>query len=154
MARKTTTYKDVLEIMTYQTVVPCFQCGVPFTPEDVRAKPSAHNAIQKEHIHELALGGEDKPDNCRFSHKACHDIITNGTKATKKNSSKSRIASTKKKEKARLEEEALTPSQKLMRKAESKAAHLAKPKQKMQSRGFSTTHTKKFNGKTELRKGK
>lgn len=134
MARKTTTYKDALEIVISQTVVPCYRCGVPFTRLDVRSKPSAPNAIQKEHIHELALGGEDKPDNCRFSHKACHDIITNGTKATKKNSSKSRIATTKKKEKARLEEEALTPSQKLIRDAEKKAAHLAKPRQKWPKR--------------------
>lgn len=149
MARKATTYKDVLEIMTYQTVVPCFRCGVPFTPKDVRVKPSAPNAIQKEHIHELALGGEDVPDNCRFSHKACHDIITNGTKATKKNSSKSRIADTKKKEKARLEEEALTPSQKILRDAEIKAAPFAKPK--MKGRGFQKGPKRKIQNRKDFK---
>lgn len=142
MARKTTTYKDAIEIIIRQLDgkglpgVPCFRCKVPFTIEDVRSKPSAPNAIQKEHIHERGLGGQDIPENCRFSHKSCHDIITNGTKATKKDSSKFRIAKTKRKEKQRLEEEALTPAQRLLRKAERDAKHLAKPKQKIQNRGF------------------
>ena len=133
MARKTTTYKDALEIVISQTVVPCYRCGVPFTRLDVRSKPSAPNAIQKEHIHEIALGGEDKPDNCRFSHKSCHDIITNGTKATKKNSSKSRIAKTKRLQEAREAKD----------RGEVKAAPLAKPKQKMQGRGFVKGHMKR-----------
>ncbi|MDF1685314.1 MAG: hypothetical protein P1U50_00880 [Parvibaculaceae bacterium] len=157
MARKSTTYKDALEIVIWQFADKglfsfcCYRCGEAFTVEDVRTKPSAPNAIQKEHLHEMGLDGKDKPDNCRFSHKSCHDIVTNGTKATKKNSSKYRIADTKKKERARLEEEALTPAQKLLRDAERKAAHLAKPKQKVKSRGFDRTYRKKFDGTVERR---
>ena len=140
MARKATTYKDAFEIIIRQLDdeglpgIPCYRCKVPFTVEDVRAKPTEPNAIQKEHLHPIAMDGPDTPENCRLSHNACHKIETNGNGATTAGSSKHQIAKTKRVEKARLEEEALTPSQKLMRKAESKAAHLAKPKQKWPKR--------------------
>ncbi len=52
-------------------------------------------AIEREHLHERELDGADDPFNCRYSHKCCHDIITNGTKATTAGSSKQRIAKVK-----------------------------------------------------------
>jgi hypothetical protein len=81
---------EVIDTLLIQGVtIPCYRCGVAFTREDVKAKN-----IQKEHLHELTLGGPDIPDNCRFSHTAapCHHTITNGTKATSAGSSKHRAA--------------------------------------------------------------
>lgn len=48
--------------------------------------------IQREHLLEIALGGEDCHRNCVYSHKQCHDTVTNGTPATTAGSSKQRIA--------------------------------------------------------------
>jgi len=50
------------------------------------------DTIEKEHLHERALGGPDEWGNWRWSHEACHSIVTNGTKATAAGSSKHRIA--------------------------------------------------------------
>jgi len=66
-------------------VLPCFRCDVKFTCDD---------AIQKEHLHERALDGPDVWGNWRWSHKDCHAIATDGTKATTAGSSTHRIAKT------------------------------------------------------------
>lgn len=47
------------------------------------------------HLHELALGGADAPDNIVAVKSACHNRITNGTKATSAGSSKHVIAKSK-----------------------------------------------------------
>jgi hypothetical protein len=54
------------------------------------------------HQHERALGGADHVDNWIALRPACHGRITNGTKATRAGSSKSRIAKANRLEKARL----------------------------------------------------
>ena len=51
--------------------------------------------FEREHFHELALGGKDEISNCFFSHKSCHNFVTNGGPATSAGSSKHRIAKTK-----------------------------------------------------------
>lgn len=48
--------------------------------------------LEREHLHEISLGGPDIPANCRYSLKASHHIVTNGTKATTAGSSKHRIS--------------------------------------------------------------
>ncbi len=75
----------------------CYRCGNPlFGPimnEDRRIVGAiAIGQIEREHYLELALGGEDGPRNCVYSHKDCHKKATNGTKATTAGSSKHRIA--------------------------------------------------------------
>lgn len=87
--------REVLEVLHHQgIVIPCFRCGVPFTLEDFRHA----GWIDKEHLHELELDGPDEPGNCRYSHGLknpnhnCHNVATNGTKASKAGSSKNRIA--------------------------------------------------------------
>jgi len=90
MTRRRRTFREieVIETLLIQGVtIPCFRCGIAFTRDDVKAKN-----IQKEHLHEHVLDGPDMPDNCRFSHKPCHAIITNGNGATTAGSSKNRIA--------------------------------------------------------------
>ena len=87
MRRRRFSEREVLLTLFYcGQRVRCYRCGLPFTPED---------KIQREHVTELALGGEDTPVNCAYSHTECHDIITNGTKATTAGSSKQRIAKVK-----------------------------------------------------------
>ena len=84
MPRKRATERQVIEVLIVQgAVVPCYRCRVAFQTGDV---------IEREHLHELALGGSDTPDNWRYSHKTCHDEVTNGTKATTAGSSKHKIA--------------------------------------------------------------
>lgn len=79
---------EVLEVLLMQGIkIRCFRCGEPITFEQLRA-----GKIEKEHLHELELGGADMPENCRYSHKDCHAVITNGTPATSAGSSKHRIA--------------------------------------------------------------
>lgn len=64
--------------------------------------------IEYHHMHERALGGPDHPDNYAAvvaddnGERNCHAILTNGTKATKANSSKSKIAKANRLEAARL----------------------------------------------------
>ena len=64
-------------------IIPCFRCRFALKDTD---------KIEKEHLHELALGGPDEWGNWRWSHKHCHAIATFGTKATTAGSSKHRIA--------------------------------------------------------------
>lgn len=70
-------------LLAQGAIIPCFRCRIAFTPAD---------KIEKEHLHERALGGPDEWGNWRWSHKECHSIITNGTKATSAGSSKHRIS--------------------------------------------------------------
>lgn len=84
MSRKRFTEREVLETLyCCGVVIPCFRCRNPLRPPE---------KIEREHILEIALGGTDDPGNCAYSHKLCHDIVTNGTKATTAGSSKQRIA--------------------------------------------------------------
>ncbi len=84
MKRKRFTEREVLDTLYYSyIVVPCYRCRARLFPDD---------EVEREHITELALGGKDEPANCAYSHKLCHDIVTNGTKATTAGSSKQRIA--------------------------------------------------------------
>ena len=102
MTRKRFTEREVLETLAWQGVfVCCWRCGKPFfelvlepTPMPnvytdtivMRLKP------EREHVHEYALGGADRPFNARYGCAPCHSIATNGTKATSAGSSKQRIA--------------------------------------------------------------
>ena len=86
MTRSTFSERKVIATLLGQgAVIPCYRCRKAFTEAD---------AIEREHLLEIALGGENTPDNCRFSHKKCHAIVTNGTPATSAGSSKHRIAHT------------------------------------------------------------
>jgi hypothetical protein len=79
---------EVLAVLIAQgAIVPCKRCRVVFKAEDLKAKN-----VQKEHLHELAIGGKDQPDNCAYSHTDCHKVITNGNGATTAGSSSNRRA--------------------------------------------------------------
>ncbi len=97
MTRKRFTEREVIETLAWQEIyVPCFRCGVPFyTPAPDGGMWNLTDDIEREHIHEIALGGPDTPKNCRYSCGPCHDRVTNGTKATSAGSSKQRIAKVK-----------------------------------------------------------
>jgi hypothetical protein len=89
--RKRFTERQVLETLLLQnTAIRCFRCCSPLTLD----KQDDHyvGKAEREHIHEFELGGDDTPDNCAYSAKSCHSIVTNGTKATTAGSSKHRIA--------------------------------------------------------------
>jgi hypothetical protein len=93
MSRRQLREQEVLEELIVHmrgVVVPCHRCGVAFTPDDVKS-----GNIENEHLHEHALDGPDDPINRRFSHKPCHDLVTNGTPVTTAGSSKHRIAKTR-----------------------------------------------------------
>lgn len=86
MARRRFTEKEVLETLIHQGVeIRDFRSGEPITLENVAE-------IEREHLHEIALGGPDDPANCRYSLSKNHHIVTNGTPATTAGSSKNRIA--------------------------------------------------------------
>lgn len=65
--------------------IPCFRCKEPIWLADA-------SQAEREHVTPLALGGEDTPENCRFSHKECHNFQTNGSRATSYGSDKHAIA--------------------------------------------------------------
>ena len=89
MTRSAFTERKVIETLLGQgAVIPCFRCRLAFTQADVKT-------IEREHIQEMALGGENTPENCAFSHAACHARITNGSPATSAGGSKHRIAKAK-----------------------------------------------------------
>lgn len=93
MSRRRFSEIEVIETLLIQgETVRCFRCKEPFTLENVQTKN-----IQKEHLHEVALDGPDKPFNCRFSHRdaPCHHTVTNGTPATTAGSSQHRLAKTR-----------------------------------------------------------
>lgn len=86
MSRKRFSEKDVIRTLIHQGVeIRDYRTGELITLENV-------DQIEREHLHEIALDGPDVPANCRYSLKASHSIITNGTKATTAGSSKQRIA--------------------------------------------------------------
>jgi hypothetical protein len=84
---------EVLATLLHQAVkICCFRCGEPFDLGRDFPPASRPADVQREHLHEIALGGPDEPSNCRFSHASCHAVVTNGTPATTAGSSKNRIA--------------------------------------------------------------
>ena len=86
MSRRRFTERQTLECAIRQgAVIPCMRCKVPFTVETARE-------AEREHLHELILGGADTIDNCGYSHGECHGIQTNGNGATTAGSSANRIA--------------------------------------------------------------
>ncbi len=92
MSRKRFTERQVIETLFHQGVtVWCFRCLRPITPHRANDGKITVDA-QREHLHEVALGGPDIPENCRYSHIDCHKVVTDGTKATTAGSSKHRIA--------------------------------------------------------------
>ncbi|HVZ60664.1 MAG TPA: HNH endonuclease signature motif containing protein [Terriglobales bacterium] len=101
MKRKRWSEKDVIETLAYQGVcVPCYRCGKMFVEAFYATSSDTYELIwwtipEREHIVEIALGGDDAPSNCRYSCKGCHAKITNGSKATSAGSSKHRIAKTR-----------------------------------------------------------
>lgn len=82
MKRRRLTEREVLEVLNRQLDLLCYRCQGRMLPSQV----------EREHIVEIALGGQDTPANCAYSHKTCHAIVTNGTPATTAGSSKNRIA--------------------------------------------------------------
>ena len=89
MGRKRFTERQVLEVALRQGgTLKCYRCGVAFTVETVRT-------AEREHVHEMALGGADTVLACAYSCAACHDAVTRGTGATTAGSSIGRIAKTK-----------------------------------------------------------
>lgn len=98
MTRRRFTERQVIAALIHQGVpVVCYRTGERITLENVMR-------LEREHLHDLALGGSDTPDNCRYSLKEAHAIATNGTKATTAGSSKHRIAKAKRMERERLSE--------------------------------------------------
>jgi len=86
MARKRFSEKDVIRTLLHQGVkITDYRTGEPITLENV-------DQVEREHLHEVALGGADEPENCRYSLEASHNIVTNGPLATSAGSSKNRIA--------------------------------------------------------------
>lgn len=95
MSRKRFSEREVIETLWHQGVtVPCYRCKNPIRPGE---------KLNREHLDELALGGQDAPGNCAYSHKLCHDVVTNGTKATTAGSSKHKIAKSKRIAKGKME---------------------------------------------------
>lgn len=105
MTRKRFNEREVLETLAWQGVfVLCWRCGAPFfaavnEPTDIPGLFTETIVqvlkIEREHVHEYALGGADLPFNCRYGCSGCHSVATNGTKATSAGSSKQRIAKVK-----------------------------------------------------------
>jgi len=86
MARRKFSEKDVIRTLIHQGVeIRDFRSGELITLENV-------DQIQREHLHELAIGGPDAPVNCRYSLTKNHHVATNGNGATTAGSSKNRIA--------------------------------------------------------------
>lgn len=89
MSRRRFSEREVISVLLHQGIkITCFRTGEEFTLANV-------DQVEREHLHEHALGGPDIPANCRYSLKAAHSIITNGTPATSAGSSKHRIAKTR-----------------------------------------------------------
>jgi 5-methylcytosine-specific restriction endonuclease McrA len=115
VSRRRFTEREVLTtLITQGAVITCPRCKEPLLLGQM---------IDREHFHELALGGKDEPQNCFYSHAECHSIVTNGTKATSVGSSKHKIAKTKRLEAERLGTEPEKPKRQW-------------PSRPIQSRGF------------------
>jgi hypothetical protein len=93
MTRSAFSERKVIETLIRRgAVIPCYRCRAAFTLEDVPF-------IEREHLVEIALGGDNTPENAAYSHgqrsaQRCHGIVTNGNGATSAGSSKHRIAKT------------------------------------------------------------
>ena len=123
-------------LLKYQkAVIPCHRCRVALQWGD---------KIEREHIHPLALGGTDKPDNWRFSHADCHAVqtkedmkaIAKGKRIqgkTKTRNKADRFSGPRRGVDVLVEEDAAPASGKT-------------PCRKLQSRGFDKTRRKKMNG--------
>lgn len=89
MKRRRFSELDVLETLVRQGVeIRCYRTKELITLDTVRQ-------LEREHVTELGLGGDDDPTNCVYSLSAAHYIVTNGTPATTAGSSKNKIAKTK-----------------------------------------------------------
>lgn len=96
MGRKRFSEREVLETLIHQGIeIKCYRTGELITLQNVRL-------VEKEHLVELGLfetdaekAKHDVPENCRFSLKEAHAVITNGKKATTAGSSKHRIKKAK-----------------------------------------------------------
>ncbi len=78
MTRRATTVANMREMLLQQASerghpIECVICYEPIWP----LQPTI-----REHMHALALGGQDTPDNWRLVHKPCARKKTIGTKAT------------------------------------------------------------------------
>lgn len=91
--RRRFTEREVLYSLLLQgAVIPCYRCKMAFHLDGAADDGHHFSQAEREHVHELALGGADDPRNCRYSASECHKSVTNGTKATSAGSSKHRIA--------------------------------------------------------------
>ena len=89
MSRRRFTERDVLRTLIHQGVeIRDYRTGEKITLENVAS-------VEREHLHEVELGGPDEPANCRYSLKASHDVVTHGKGATTAGSSIGRISKTK-----------------------------------------------------------
>lgn len=86
MSRRRLSEREVIAVLLQQgAVIRCPRC---------KELLISAGDIEREHFHELALGGRDEVANCFYSHGACHAVVTNGTPATTAGSSKHKIAKT------------------------------------------------------------
>lgn len=86
MARKRFTERQALEVAILQGgIVPCYRCKIAFTVDTIRT-------AEREHVHEVILGGPDTVANCAYSCRDCHSVVTNGNGATSAGSSKHKAA--------------------------------------------------------------
>lgn len=105
MTRKRLTERQTIKTLVAQgAVIPCYRCRLAFEETSL---------IEREHVTPLALGGEDTPENWRFSHKECHALQTNGTKATSYGSDKHAIAKAKRLRKPRQKPKRRWPTRKI-----------------------------------------
>lgn len=88
MTRRRFSEREVLECLIRQgAIVPCRLCRVAFKPEEAKD-------AEREHVHEIGLGGPDTVENCAYSHGECHKTQTHGNGATWTGSSRHKIAKT------------------------------------------------------------
>lgn len=86
MKRRRFSEKDVIRTLLHQGIeINDYRTGEPITLDNV-------DQIEREHLHEIALGGPDDPANCRYSLGESHAVVTNGNRATSAGSSKNRCA--------------------------------------------------------------
>lgn len=89
MTRRRFTERQVIETLIRQGAeIRCYRTKELVTLENVCT-------LEREHIHELALGGADDPANCAYSFSEAHKIVTFGNGATTAGSSANRIAKTR-----------------------------------------------------------
>ena len=88
MTRRRFTEREVLSCLIAQgAIIPCRRCRIALTAEDAKT-------AEREHLHEIALGGPDTVENCAYSHGECHRTQTHGNGATFAGSSRHKVAKT------------------------------------------------------------